>query len=109
MNDEKVKDIKAIEQIIKKYRKSNQKHVKVVFGTIEKVSLHPTYGVPQMHFDQLNVIAHHLHQMKGHECHNCTHPTGMKCVTHVKKAKSAQRFTRRVLQQRQDWDAWKQA
>ena len=109
VNNEKVKDVKTIEQIIQKCRKSNQKHVKVVFGTIEKVSLHPTYGVPQMHFDQLNVIAHHLHQMKGHECHNCTDPTGMKCVAHVKKAKSAQRFTRRVLQQRQDWDAWQQA
>ena len=58
-----------------------------------------------MYFDQLNVIAHHLHQMKGHECQGCNDKTGMNCVAHVKKSKSAQRFTRRVLQQRQDWEA----
>ena len=62
-----------------------------------------------MHFDQLNVIAHHLHQMKGQEFPNCTDQKGMKCVAHVKKVKSAQRFTRRILQQRQDWDTWQQA
>ena len=106
VNGEDISDVKNVEKIIRRSRKNGDTHVVVVFGTIGKVPLHPTYGVPQMHFDQLNVIAHHLHQMKGYECQHCTDRTGMKCEAHVNKAKSAQRFTRRVLQQRQDWEAW---
>ena len=47
--------------------------------------------------------------MKGYECQNCNDKTGMNYVAHVKKAKSAKRFKRRVLQKRQDWEAWQQA
>ena len=109
INGEMIKDVKTVEQIIRTGKKSGKKDITVVFGTMDKISLHPSHGVPQMHFDQLNVVAHHLHQMKGYECNDCTDKTGMKCEAHIKKAKSAKRFTRRVLQQRQDWEAWQKA
>ena len=52
VNGEEVKDVKTVEKIIKKCRKSADIYIRVVFGTIDKVPLHPTHGVPQIHFDQ---------------------------------------------------------
>ena len=61
-----IKQKSDVTYLIKKSRKLKATDVKVIFGTIDKIPLHPSYGVPQMHFDQLNVVAHHLHQMKGY-------------------------------------------
>ena len=33
-------------------------------GTIQKLAMHPDNGVPIMYFNQLNMIAHHLRQIK---------------------------------------------
>ena len=101
MNDEDVKDVKTIEQIIKKCRKNDKKHVKVVFGTIDKVSLHPSYGVPQMNFDQLNVVRHHIHQIKGLKCQHYANGNGISCTRLFIKANATKHFTK-ILQQRQD-------
>ena len=71
VNDVPVSTISEVEKIINKMRQHNKNTVTITFGTIEKVPIHPSYGVPQIHFDQLNVIAHHLHELKGHPLSDC--------------------------------------
>ena len=39
--------------------------IEVGFATIQKSSMHPQLGIPQLYHDQLNVIGEHLWQLKN--------------------------------------------
>ena len=106
VNDVPVSTISEVEKIINKMRQHNKNTVTITFGTIEKVPIHPSYGVPQIHFDQLNVIAHHLHELKGHPLSDCNNEHFNICIPKINKVESTPRFTRRYLKQQKDWNEW---
>ena len=47
-------------------RKANKEHVTITFSR-PQMSAMTSDGIPQLHFDQLNVIAHHLHPIETGE------------------------------------------
>jgi hypothetical protein len=51
---------------IREARIARKEHVTVTFGRPQKSSM-TSDGIPQSHFDQLNVIAHHLHAIRSGE------------------------------------------
>jgi hypothetical protein len=51
---------------IREARIARKEHVTVTFGRPQKSSM-TSDGIPQLHFDQLNVIAHHLHAIRSGE------------------------------------------
>jgi hypothetical protein len=51
---------------IREARIARKEHVTVTFGRLQKSSM-TSDGIPQLHFDQLNVIAHHLHAIRSGE------------------------------------------
>ena len=104
-----VSTILDVENAVKEAQTKQVATIDIDFGTIDKVPLHPSYGVPQLHFDQLNVIAHHLHDMNGFTCPDCTNADATSCPQVIAKAASSPRFTRRILQQHQDWNMWEKA
>jgi hypothetical protein len=50
--------------IIAFFAANTEKQVTLRLGTIEKQAMHPDDGVPIMYFDQLNMIAQHLREIK---------------------------------------------
>ena len=58
--------VSTVEDICTSITKTQDLHkdVVVVFGIIEKASLHPQNGTPLVYFDQLQHIGMHLHEMK---------------------------------------------
>ena len=58
--------IKSKEDVIQFFSQQPQSHatVTIKMGTVQKIAMHPDDWVPIMYFDQLNVIAHHLRQIK---------------------------------------------
>ena len=58
--------IKSEEDVIQFFCQQPQSHatVAIKMGTIQKIAMHPDDGVPIMYFDQLNMIARHLRQIK---------------------------------------------
>ena len=60
-NEMPVKLLQEIHQALKASKLLNKlKDVKVTFSTIDQQSIHPQHGVPQMYYDQLQVIAQHI-------------------------------------------------
>ena len=55
-----------VSEKIRVARQANKEHVTITFGR-PQMSATTSEGIPQMHFDQLNVVAHHLHTMKTQE------------------------------------------
>ena len=106
VNDVPVTTIPEVEQIIKNMRINKESKVTIIFGTVDKVPIHPSYGVPQIHFDQLNVIANHLHELKGNQLPDCNNGHTSTSIPTISKAQSTPRFTRRFLKQQKDWDEW---
>ena len=126
----KVYTVKQCQGIFKTHPQGT--NITIVFGTIQKVNLHPDNGIPMMYFDQLNTIGQHLHDMKYNTNLTEPHPTTphqpkatvTACISHVLQAlhtktplktlrgflpKSKQRstkLTRRKLQKLDNWQTW---
>ena len=76
-------------------------------------NLHTAEGIPQLNFDQLNAIAHHLRAIKhntktwetldpDHTDKDAQHYATINGLLPVK-------LTRRIVQQQPDWDLWQQS
>ena len=50
--------------IVSFFKTTTDSQVTLRLGTIEKQAMHPDDGVPMMYFDQLNMIAQHLRELK---------------------------------------------
>jgi len=133
INEVKVKSIADVVRTIRSLKvKSNRdktSEVNLEFVTIEKVAMHPQRGVPQMYFDQLNVVAnHHLEIIEQAETilqHEDNDRSGERTwETHIRKlsdesspsnivkqknSKVIEKLTRRILMKRDDWNDWKQS
>jgi hypothetical protein len=65
IENELVKTKQDIIQTIQKFRNQNKNSITIQFATIDKQSIHPQMGLPQLYHDQLNVIAEHLWALKN--------------------------------------------
>ena len=106
-------------------KKVSERNVRLKFITLEKVSVHPQKGVPQIYFDQLNVIArHHLELAEKatvileddttdddweDRIAKLSDENGGVAITHQKSEKVVEKLTRKLLMKRDDWNDWKKS
>ena len=110
-------------------RKPVDQKVEIQFVMLEKVSVHPEKGVPQMYYDQLNIIAQHHLDLKENSTtilqyktkdesedddwkariNQLSDETAGENIAKQKNAKVVEKLTRRLLVQRDDWDDWKKS
>ena len=104
-----VSTIQQLKQLISDARQRMKQHIIVKFATEERISIHPQNGTPQIYFDQLNVIAKHLHEIKTGETIEYTgeHDQITPTIHRLKKGKKFSQFSRKELLQADDWNDWK--
>jgi hypothetical protein len=97
-------------------RDSNRTNCKITIAHHEIAQPLTASGIPQLHFDQLHAIAHHLHVMKYGEDYDLWDDKNEFPSTDedtIRKAiaddQAVARFTRRQLKRREDWKIWQQA
>ena len=133
INDVQIQMIDEIKALIAQARSNTTCNtINVGFATLTKQAMHPQYGIPQLHHDQMNIIGQHLWDIRqsnpqdGTEIQaiplatlkNLTHNikrTGknrlwsmIKHLPNWKKIKSLKnkKLTRRILKERDDWKDW---
>ena len=124
--------VSSIEEIIRTIQnrklklenlKPKDRVVHLTFRTLEKTSMHPQKGIPQLYYDQLNVIAQHQFELKekgevivesnGEISHEwCAkvrqlNDENIEETLQQKDAKVVEKLTRRILMKRDDWDEWR--
>jgi len=135
INGNQIQTIEDVTRTVKhvKLEKSSAKpaeqKVEIQFVMLEKVSVHPEKGVPQMYYDQLNIVAQHhlelkeqstaiLHYKTSTELddndwkarvHQLSDETAKENIPQQKNAKVVEKLTRRLLMQRDDWDDWRRS
>ena len=72
-------------------------NITIEFRRIDKIPFDPSYFVPQLHSDQLNISIHHLCQINGHIYNDCTHNDVSVYPQIIVKAKSSLRYSWRIL------------
>ena len=77
----------------------------------EYSNLHTASGVPQIDFDQLQAVAHHLNCMHYGDDYRLHDPDYDEAVIHQAMANNMlpAKLTRCVLLKREDWDIWLKA
>ena len=110
INKEVINNIQDIHNAVAMARSNKIKCVECKFATESKVEMHPQLGIPQLHFDQLNVIAEH-HQEARQQ--GVFYQDVAECIpddhTVIMKVDTKERLTRKKLLQRPDWEDWKQS
>jgi len=135
VNGERVKSIQDVLRTIAHLKlkmessKRKRKDVTLLFRTVEKVSVHPQRGIPQMYYDQLNIVAQHQLELEEqaeimleYESNQDEYEEKWKSqirklsdeddranVPDQKNAKVVEKLTRRILMQRDDWDDWRKS
>jgi hypothetical protein len=97
--------IEDILHTITKLKESNQKECKITIAQRHEIAQPLTAsGIPQLHFDQLHTIAHHLHVLKYGEDYDLwgdydSFPEVAKSTIHqaIVDNQVAAKFTRRQL------------
>ena len=94
-------------------RRKNKRQCHTMTAHKEVKNLHTGEGVPQLHFDQSNAIAHHLHAVK-HDTESWT--TSQPCpkeedATHHVTINGVLLVepTRQTVMKQPDWDLWEQS
>ena len=88
-----------VKNAVKETRTKQVATIDIDFRTIDNVLLHLSYGVPQLYFDQLNVISHYLHAMNDFMCPDCNNIDETAYPPVIANANYSPRFTQRILQQ----------
>ena len=102
-NDTNISSINDLKTLIAASRKNGNKTISVTFSTVERQSMHPVYGVPQLQHDQLNIMAQHLQNIKE-EINTQRFINGDDGIT-----PTVNKLTRKTLKQASDWSEWKTA
>jgi len=129
-------EVKSIANVVRtirtlKVKRSGEKmfNIDLEFITIEKVAMRPQRGVPQIYFDQLNVVAnHHLEIMEEAETilqygnndnksdetwqsqiRKLSNENSHQKIVKQKDSKVVEKLTHRILMKRDDWNDWKQS
>jgi hypothetical protein len=66
VDGEQITTPQDLQDIIRAARIAKKETVEITFGR-PRLSSMTSDGIPQLHFDQLNVIAHHLHAIRTGE------------------------------------------
>ena len=131
VNNVKVQKIEDVERTIEALKGTlsekarKDQIVKLEFMTVHKVSIHPQKGIPQIYYDQLNIIAAHQLEMKENASIviNSENVSDMETkweakirqlskeddtfnIVEQKSAKVVEKLTRRILMKRDDWNEW---
>jgi deoxyuridine 5'-triphosphate nucleotidohydrolase len=127
VNDIPVSSIDEIKSEIQKLRLSSAEQAKIGFATIEKHSMHPQLGIPQVYQDQMNVIGKHLWDIQNDPEWNSSVEEALplleavrqkqikfspddeqqlKDLLRINSVKKQRKMTRRILQKQDDWPDW---
>ena len=102
-NQINIDSIDHLQQLILTSRNNNEKLANITFSTVEKQSMHPVHGVPQLDHEQLNIIANHLDELRATiNDERCT-----KDLDNIDPV--VKKLTRRALKVGDDWNLWEQA
>ena len=113
IDGEHIYTIQQFRDIVQELQKKNRHYCEITIAHEEIHNLHTAEGVPQLHFDQLNAIAHHLHAIRNN-IHNwepltpcptdddAEHYATINNIVPVK-------LTRRIVKQKEDWTQWEQS
>jgi dUTP pyrophosphatase len=112
--DHPIHNIKDLEDTVQKARQEGLINATCTFAVDKSYGIHPQQDIPQLHFDQLNIIAKHI-QSINHKCaqestvrqldSSTTTPSTSQSQTH----EHPQSFTPSQLRKRPDWPEWQQA
>ena len=127
-NNEPLTTKQQFKDKVKEARMSNATEVVVRFATIERLSMHPEKGIPQLYQDQLNIIGDHLWELRYNPEWQSKIEEALPCLEVMQKdtyvelsidnkaalhkalqassIKKQQKLTQRLLQQRPDWHDW---
>ena len=99
--------MQQVKDIVATAREMKTTDLHLTFTTEERVATNPYKGVPQLHFDQLNVIAACLQEIKYE-----AQLIDIKIDTPIlhllkKKKKLGKQFARQQLLKCEDWNDWK--
>jgi deoxyuridine 5'-triphosphate nucleotidohydrolase len=134
VNDRHIDNIADVKEEIAKSRSSDHPHITVTFAIIDTVPIHAEKGLPQLFFDQLNVIGKHLFDLKHDPAYNEKYatilghddpPTDLpeddsKLLDNLKSlivhkvestdlAKKRGKLSRRILMECSDWEDWEKS
>jgi hypothetical protein len=108
--------IEDVRSTVAKLKESSRTDCKITIAHHEIAQPLTASGIPQLHFDQLHAIAHHLHVMKYGEDYdlwgdNSTFPTVDESTIHqaIVDDLVPAKFTRRQLKRSENWQVWKEA
>ena len=129
VDDIQVKTVQDVIKAIKNARAQNKKTIKINISTMNKQSMNPQTGTPQIYHDQMNIIAQHLWEIKNiptkydetiitlnkvkfnnGSTKILQKKTTDKLKTVIKSIdckKIPKKLTRRYLTQQNDWTDWK--
>jgi hypothetical protein len=108
--------IEDIRRTVATLKDSSRQDCKITIAHHEIAQPLTASGIPQLHFDQLHAIAHHLHVIKYGEDYDLwgdhdSMPNVHEDTIHqaIADDQAVARFTRRQLKRREDWQVWKEA
>jgi hypothetical protein len=108
--------IEDIHLTFKRLLESNRMNCEITIAHHEISQPLTASGIPQLHFDQLHAIAHHLHVMRYGDDYDLwgkygSFPEVDESTIHnaIADEQTVARFTRRQLCKRTDWQVWKEA
>jgi hypothetical protein len=70
VNDKLVQSIDDVKLEIAMSRESNQPEIQIQFALIDTVAIHAEKGLPQLFFDQLNLVSKHLFELQHDPAYN---------------------------------------
>ena len=124
-------DVENLHDIRRHISNSSKDYISIIFGTMDKLSMHPQSGVPQLYFDQLHKIGEHLFHLKNDPHWYCdslennindlqddplewslpesryARPRGSNKGILPKSRRRSTKLTRAKLRKRSDWKEWR--
>ena len=100
-NNTNISSLHHLKELINKSRTNGETSITLTFSTIERQAMHPIYGVPQLHHDQLNIIAQHLQEIKEDINLQRAIKDNDNPIPTINK------LTRKILKNADDWPEWK--
>ena len=114
-----IHDEDSLLNAIKHARQEGYLNLQCVFATDKSYGIHPQEGIPQLYFDQLNIIAQHLQNIRKQSTSKPTvrqaaNPLGNPSVPRPEPEPPpdpdrGRFFKLKELKQRSDWSEWKQS
>lgn len=114
IQDQPIYNTGHIEEAVATARRQGLMKLQVVFSTDQSYGIHPMEGIPQLYFDQLNVIAQHLQQQPTIKLTNAipnanTIPPTTQEQSQNPDPDRGKFFKLKDLKQRPDWPQWRQS